>query len=134
MHKGAFAHFARLCAILRFLQAIWQEKTHGNAQKSEKKRKYAQKRATLNGRMQNPAYIYIYAVELKAGPIFAFSSVKSWSIFLVLFVFLFLKISFSLQKEEDFSKNERRKINKKNNISSVKNWSNFVAQHTWTSF
>ena len=25
--------------------------------------------------------IYIYAVELKTGPIFAFSSVKNWSIF-----------------------------------------------------
>ena len=24
-------------------------------------------------------YIYIFAVELKAGPIFAFSSVKNWS-------------------------------------------------------
>ena len=78
-------------------------------------------------------YIYIYAVELKTGPIFAFSSVKNWSIFFVFFVFLFLKISFSLQKEEDFSKKEEKET-KKNNISSVKNWSNFVAQHTWTSF
>ena len=33
-------------------------------------------------------YIYIYAVELKAGPNFAFSSVKNWSKFFVcLFVF-----------------------------------------------
>ena len=30
--------------------------------------------------------IYIYAVELKTGPIFAFSSVKNWSMF---FVFCF---------------------------------------------
>ena len=58
-------------------------------------------------------YVYIYAVELKTGPIFAFSSVKSWSNFLFFFVFLFLKISFSLQKEEDFSKKKRRKTNKK---------------------
>ena len=32
--------------------------------------------------------IYIYAVELKTGPIFAFSSVKNWSIFFGFFVFL----------------------------------------------
>ena len=51
-------------------------------------------------------YIYIYAVELKTGPIFAFSSVKNWSKFF--FVFLFLKISFSLQKEEDFSKTNEK--------------------------
>ena len=32
-------------------------------------------------------YMYIYAVELKTGPIFAFSSVKNWSIFFCFFVF-----------------------------------------------
>ena len=32
-------------------------------------------------------HIYIYAVELKTGPIFAFSSVKNWSIFFVFFCF-----------------------------------------------
>ena len=75
-------------------------------------------------------YIYIYAVELKTGPMFAFSSVKNWSKFFFVFLFfLFLKISFSLQKEE-FSKKEKNK----RPISSVKNWSNFVAQHTWTNF
>ena len=42
-------------------------------------------------------YIYMRAVELKAGPMFALFCVKNWSIF------LFLKISLSLQKEEDFS-------------------------------
>ena len=51
-------------------------------------------------------YIYIYAVELKTGPIFAFSSVKNWSK-CFFFVFLFWKISFPLQKEEDFQKNEK---------------------------
>ena len=53
--------------------------------------------------------IYIYAVELKTGPIFAFSSVKNWSNFFLFCLFLFLKISFSLQKEEDFSKNAKKK-------------------------
>ena len=48
--------------------------------------------------------IDFYAVELKTGPIFAFSSVKNWSKFLLYF---FLKISFSLQKEEDFSKTKK---------------------------
>ena len=55
--------------------------------------------------LQNPLcgyiYIYIYAVKLKTGPIVALFKVKNWSIFLF-FCFLFLKISFSLQKEEDF--------------------------------
>ena len=75
--------------------------------------------------------IYICAVELKTGPIFAFSSVKNWSKFLF---FLFLKISFSLQKEEDKKTKTKTNKRKKSNISSVKNWSNFVAQHAWTSF
>ena len=57
-------------------------------------------------------YIYICAVELKTGPIFAFSSVKNWSNFFLFFVFLFLKISFSLQKEEDFSKKSKKKTKK----------------------
>ena len=65
-------------------------------------------------------YIYIFAVELKAGPRFALLCVKIDP------SFWFLKISLSLQKEEDFSKNKTN--------SSVKNWSNYVAQHTWTSF
>ena len=37
-------------------------------------------------------------------------------------LFLFSKISFSLQKEED------------KKTSCVKSWSNYVAQHTWTGF
>ena len=48
-------------------------------------------------------YLYTYAVKLKTGPIFALFKVKNWSIFfLFFFAFLFLKISFSLQKEEEF--------------------------------
>ena len=53
-------------------------------------------------------YIYMHAVELKTGPMFAFSSVKNWSIFLFFFVFLVLKISFSLQKEI-FQKKKKKK-------------------------
>ena len=48
-------------------------------------------------------YIYIYAVKLKTGPRFALFKVKNWSnVFLFFLFFLFLKISFSLQNEEDF--------------------------------
>ena len=55
---------------------------------------------------------HIYAVELKTGPIFAFSSVKNWSNFFCFSFFVFLKISFSLQKEEDFSKKNQKKPKK----------------------
>ena len=43
-----------------------------------------------NGQVIDPAayiYIYMHAVELKTGPIFAFSSVKNWSNFFVFFCF-----------------------------------------------
>ena len=57
--------------------------------------------------------LYIYAVELKTGPIFALFEVKNWSIFLGFLVFfLFLKISFSLQKEEDFWKTSKKTTKK----------------------
>ena len=49
-----------------------------------------------------------FAVELKAGPIFAFFSVFNKLVHLFCF-FLFLKISFSLQKEEDFSNKKKKK-------------------------
>ena len=70
-------------------------------------------------------YIHIYVVKLRTGPMFAFE-VKIWSILLG-----FWKISFSLQKEENKKKKTKEP---KNTIFKVKNWSNFVAQHTWTSF
>ena len=74
-------------------------------------------------------HIYIYAVELKTGPIFAFSSVKNWSNFFCFVFFCFLKnIILPAERRGFFKKN------KKWPISSVKNWSNFVAQHNWTSF
>ena len=56
-------------------------------------------------------YIYIYAVKLIIGPIFALFKVKNWSNVLFLFGSLFLKISFSLQKEEDFFKQAKNKKN-----------------------
>ena len=67
---------------------------------------------TYAGQVIDPT-AYIYAVELKTGPIFAFSSVKNWSNFFVFFVFLLLKISFSLQKEEDFFKKKEENKQKK---------------------
>ena len=69
-------------------------------------------------------HMYICAVELKTGPIFAFSSVKNWS------TFCFCKSHPPCRKKRIVQKKEENK----KNISSVKNWSNFVAQHTWTSF
>ena len=63
---------------------------------------------------------------------FALFQVKHWSKLLVFFLaFLFWKFSFSLQKEDGFQK--KTKIATKNTMSKVKNWSNCVAQHTWTS-
>ena len=46
-------------------------------------------------------HIYIYAVKLKAGPRFPFYKLKTGPFF-CFFCFLFSKISFSLQKEDDF--------------------------------
>ena len=68
-------------------------------------------------------YIYIYAVKLKTGPRFALFKVKNWSSFL----FLFLKISSPCRKKRIFEK-QAKKTTKKNTISKVKNWSNYVAQ------
>ena len=78
-------------------------------------------------------YIYIYAVELKTGPIFAFSSVKNWSNCFVLVFFVFENLILPAERRGFFTK-KKKKNKQKNNISSVRNWSNFVAQHTWTSF
>ena len=54
----------------------------------------------------------MHAVELKAGPRFALFCVNNWSEFL--FFCVFLKISFSLQKEDDFSKSKAPPPPKKN--------------------
>ena len=77
----------------------------------------------------------IYAVKLKSGPIFALFKVKKWSIFLFFGGFYFSQIPFSLQKEEDFRKKQKKKKQQqKNTIFKVKKWSNYVAQHNWTTF
>ena len=73
-------------------------------------------------------YIYVYAVELKAGPFFGVFSVKK----LVHFFFVFENLVLPAERRGFFKKEEKE--TKKGPISSVKNWSNFVAQHTWTSF
>ena len=52
-------------------------------------------------------YIYIYAVELFSGPIFTRFMLKRS--FFVFFYFLFLKISFSLQKEDGFQEETKTK-------------------------
>ena len=62
--------------------------------------------------------IYIYAVKLKSGPIFALFKVKSGPICFVCFAFLFSRISFSLQKEEEFWKTNPKKTTKKHNFQS----------------
>ena len=54
-------------------------------------------------------YIYFYAVELKTGPIFAFSSVKNWSIFFFLF-FCFWKSHSPCRKKRIFLKNNKQKM------------------------
>ena len=67
--------------------------------------------------------------------------VKSWSnvcpfkvkklVHFLFFCFLFLKSHFPCRKKRIYDNNKQ---NNKNTISNVKNWSNYVAQHTWTSF
>ena len=49
--------------------------------------------------------IYIYAVELKTGPMFTFSSVKNWSIF----VFLFWKSHSPCRKKRIFQNKKQKK-------------------------
>ena len=59
-------------------------------------------------------YIYVYAVKLKAGPIFAVFIVKAGS-FLVFLLFFVFKISFSLQKEGTFEKKQQNTLLKVKN-------------------
>ena len=79
-------------------------------------------------------YIYIYAVKLKSGPIFALFKVKKWSNFFVFFVFFVFKNLVLPAERRGFLKNKPKKTTKKNTIFEVKKWSNYVAQHTWTTF
>ena len=58
-------------------------------------------------------HIYIYAVELKTGPIFAFSSVKNWSNFLVFFCFfVFENLILPAEKKRSFQKKEEKQTKK----------------------
>ena len=79
----------------------------------------------LNTTAYMPFYIYIctHFVELKTGPIVSLLVLESGP-------FLGL-ISFSPAERRGIFKNE---YNKNCPKSCVKNWSNFVAQHNWTSF
>ena len=75
-------------------------------------------------------YIYMYAVKLKTGPMFALFKVKNWSIFC--FAFIFENLIIPCRKKRIFEK--QAKTTTKNTISKAKSWSNYVAQHAWTRF
>ena len=74
-------------------------------------------------------YFFIYAVELFSGPFFAFYVLKLVQCFVV----LFLKISSSLQKQEDFQETATKQTPNKTQICVLK-LVQLVAQHTWTNF
>ena len=78
-------------------------------------------------------YIYHNALKLKSGPIFALFKVKKWSNFLYIFWFLFFNNLVPPAQRRGFLKN-KPKNNKKNTIVKVNKWSNYVAQHNWTTF
>ena len=69
--------------------------------------------------------VYIYAVKLKTGPTLAFLKLKAGPSFCFCFVFEKLVLP---AKSRLFEKRQQKLV------FNVKNWSNFVAQHTWTSF
>ena len=58
--------------------------------------------------------IYIYAVELKTGPIFAFSSVKNWSNFFFVLSFFVFKNLILPAERRGFFKKSKKKNQKKN--------------------
>ena len=58
-------------------------------------------------------YIYIYAVELKTGPIFAFSSVKNWSIFFLFCFFVFKNLILPAERRGFFQKAKKKKKTQK---------------------
>ena len=72
-------------------------------------------------------YVYIYAVQLKTGPILPFFMLK-----LVHFLVLIIENIILRAERREFLKNKQKQ--QKNTIFKVKNWSNYVAQHAWTSF
>ena len=67
-----------------------------------------QKKAIFGPSFDSTAHIYIYAVELKAGPIFAFFSAKSWFIFF----FCFWKSHSPCRKKRIFKKKKKKKTKK----------------------
>ena len=60
-----------------------------------------------------PIYIYIYAVESKPGPRFAFFWVKTWSKFSLFFFFVFQKSSSFCRENEILKKKRAKKKTKK---------------------
>ena len=77
-----------------------------------------------NGGQNNDSQSYIYAVKLKAGPIFAPFKVNNWS---TVFFLIVLKSHSPCRKKRIFEKQQQAKKknnNNKNTISKVKNWSN----------
>ena len=66
-------------------------------------------------------YIYIYAVKLKSGPIFALFKVKKWSNLFVFFVFFVFKNLVLPAERRGFLKNKpKKKQQKKNTIFKLK--------------
>ena len=76
----------------------------------------------------NNSTVYIYAVKLKTGPMFALFKLKTGPFLFVFVFFIFENLILPAERKRIFEKPA------KNTISKVKNWSNYVAQHTWTSF
>ena len=72
--------------------------------------------------------LYIY-IKLKIGPMFALFEVNNWSNF----CFFIYEILILPAERRGFLKKKTSK-NNKNTRFEVKNWSNYVAQHAWTSF
>ena len=75
-------------------------------------------------------YIYIYAVELKLVQDLPFSVLKTGPI--LCFFFVFENLVLPAERRGCFE-NKAKKTNF-DPVLVLKNWSNFVAQHTWTSF
>ena len=76
-------------------------------------------------------YMYIY-IEVKTVQYLPFFVLKIGPSFCFLFVFCFWISRSPCRKKRLFKNNAN--IKQKWPNSCVKNWSNFVAQHTWTSF
>ena len=78
-------------------------------------------------------YIYICCRVKTWSKICLFLSQNLVQVFSFFSFFVFHKTSSFCRENEILKKNEQKK-DKKNAISWVKTWSNYVAQHTWTKF